>query len=69
MRFRPSTADLVLEDEIGLDGRFPPGAVDAVRRLNGRLPLREALGDSADENLPALRQLPAQGFLQRATSR
>jgi methylase of polypeptide subunit release factors len=67
--YRPSTAELVLDDEIGLDGQFPPAAVDAVRRLDGRVSLRVALGDSADENLPALRRLFAQGFLQRATAK
>lgn len=64
-RLEPRIAQLALDDRVGLDGRLPVRAVPAVERLDGRRTLREALGDSAEHTLPALRDLFARGFLQR----
>ena len=63
--YEPRVAQFALDDRIGLDGRFPPAALPAVERLDGRQSLREALGDSAGETLQALRELFARGFLGR----
>jgi methylase of polypeptide subunit release factors len=64
-RYEPRVAQVALDDRIGLAGRIPAAALPALEQLDGRKALREVLGETAGETLPAMRELLARGFLRR----